>query len=143
MTGLQAWEDTHRMAETLFDRIFSQQGLLPRDTFHPHVREPLVDIEEKKNAFVTTIEMPGMDADSIEVSTDDRSMEVRAEREKEKTAKKKGMYRQERRYTGFYRYMTLPQGADGSKAAAKYKKGLLTITLPKRKLLKTKKVKVT
>ena len=53
--------------------------------------------------------------------------------------KKKGMFRLERSFAGFYRSFALPNNVDSDKANAEYKDGVLKITVPKLKVEEKKK----
>jgi HSP20 family protein len=55
---------------------------------------------------------------------------VRNRRKKEE--KKKDYYLRERNYGSFERSFGLPDGVDADKIEAKFKKGVLTVTLPKK-----------
>jgi HSP20 family molecular chaperone IbpA len=50
----------------------------------------------------------------------------------EKEEKEKDYYVSERRYGSFHRYFQLPEGVDTDKIEASFKKGVLTVTLPKK-----------
>jgi len=52
--------------------------------------------------------------------------------ESKKEEKRKGYHLKERRFGSFERYFAVPEGVDTDKIEANFKKGLLTVTLPKR-----------
>jgi HSP20 family protein len=57
--------------------------------------------------------------------------------------KKRGMYRYERKYSGFYRFIALPDGVDTDSIKASYKNGVLEVRVPKtEEKKKSRKVKV-
>ena len=56
---------------------------------------------------------------------------IRGEKKEEKEEKKRDYYLSERRYGSFERRFQLPDGVDSDKIEAAFKKGLLTVTLPK------------
>lgn len=56
---------------------------------------------------------------------------VRGEKKAENEERKKGYYFSERSYGSLYRSIPLPPGVDGSKAEAQFRKGVLTVTVPK------------
>jgi HSP20 family protein len=93
---------------------------------------PAVDIAEKDNAYEVTAELPGMDEKNIEVKLTDGSLMIKGEKQEEKEEKKKDYYLHERRFGSFERQFPLPEGVDTDKIAASFKKGVLTITLPKK-----------
>ena len=67
---------------------------------------------------------------------------ISGERKYEKEEKDKKYHRMERAYGSFLRSFTLPEDADGSKVAAEYKDGILTVHLPKSEKAKPKSIDV-
>ena len=92
---------------------------------------PAVDIAEKDKAYEVTAELPGMDENNIEVKVASGMLTIRGEKKEEKEEKKKDYYHSERRYGSFERRFQIPDGVDTSKIEANFKKGVLTVTLPK------------
>jgi len=93
--------------------------------------EPSVDIVEKDNAFEVTAELPGLDEKNVEVKLVDGGLTIKGEKQEEKEEKKKSYYLHERHYGAFERSFTVPEGVDTDKIEATFKKGVLTVTLPK------------
>ena len=58
-------------------------------------------------------------------------MTIKGEKRDEKEEKKKDYYLSERRYGSFQRTFRVPDGVDADKIDASFKKGVLTVTLPK------------
>jgi HSP20 family protein len=56
---------------------------------------------------------------------------IKGEKKMEKEEKKKDFYRRERSYGSFKRSIPLPMDVDTEKVDATFKKGVLTIRLPK------------
>ena len=92
---------------------------------------PAVDIAEKDNAYEVTAELPGMDEKSVEVKYSDGMLTIKGEKEEATEEKKKDYHLSERRYGSFQRSFSVPSGIDGDKIDASFKKGVLTVTLPK------------
>ena len=92
---------------------------------------PSTDVSETDEAVEVAIELPGMDEKDIDVSLSDGVLTIRGEKKAEKEERKKGYYLSERSYGSFYRSIPLPPGVDGTKAEARFKKGVLTVTVPK------------
>ena len=59
-------------------------------------------------------------------------MTIKGERQEEKEEKKKDYYLRERSFGSFERSFGLPEGVDADKIEASFKKGVLTLTLPKK-----------
>jgi len=92
---------------------------------------PAVDIAERDDAYEITAELPGMDEKDIELTVSEGTLTIKGEKSEEKEEKKKDYYVSERRYGSFQRSFGLPDGVDPDKIEAAFKKGVLTITLPK------------
>ncbi|MCK6453045.1 MAG: Hsp20/alpha crystallin family protein [Alphaproteobacteria bacterium] len=92
---------------------------------------PAVDIVEKDKAYEITAELPGMDEKNVEVTFSEGMLTIKGEKQEEKEEKKKDYYLSERRYGSFHRSMRVPEGIDADKIEAGFKKGVLTVTLPK------------
>ncbi|POR47113.1 Hsp20/alpha crystallin family protein [Bosea psychrotolerans] len=93
---------------------------------------PAVDIVEKDNAYEVTAELPGMDEKNIEVKLDNGGLTIRGEKQEEKEEKRKGYHLHERSFGSFERFFAVPEGVDADKIEASFRKGLLTVTLPKK-----------
>ena len=94
-------------------------------------KTPAVDIVEKDNAYEISAELPGMDEKDVEVKLVGDLLTIKGERQEEKEEKGKDYYLRERRSGSFERRFRAPEGIDSDKISATFKKGLLTITLPK------------
>jgi HSP20 family protein len=92
---------------------------------------PAIDIVEKDNAFEVTAELPGLDANNIDLQFADGVLTIKGEKSEEKEETTKDRYVSERRYGSFRRTLQVPESVDPDKIEASYKSGVLTITLPK------------
>jgi HSP20 family protein len=92
---------------------------------------PAVDVAETDKAYEITAELPGIDEKNIEVKLADGALTIKGEKREEKEEKKKDYYLSERSYGSFQRSFQVPEGVDTDKIEASFKKGVLTVTLPK------------
>jgi HSP20 family protein len=92
---------------------------------------PAVDVVEKDRAYEVTAELPGLDEKNVEVKVANGTLTIKGEKSEEKEEKRKDYYLSERRFGSFERRFQIPQGVDASKIEANFKKGVLTVTLPK------------
>ena len=92
---------------------------------------PPVDIVEKEHAYEISAELPGMDESNIDVKVANGMLAIKGEKKEDKEEKKKDYYLSERRYGSFERRFSVPEGVDTNKIEANFKKGVLTVTLPK------------
>lgn len=124
---------------TLFDNFFRGFELEP---FKGHLGafSPSIDVKESDKDISVTAELPGLDDKDIDVSLSRDSLTIRGEKKEEKEEKGKDYYRMERSFGSFSRTIALPAEIDVNKVKAEFKKGLLTVTLPKtEKAVKEKK----
>ncbi len=135
----QPFERLRRQMDRLFDE-FDWRSPFRRSVFdiEPLWRRelswaatPAVDIAEKDKAYEVTAELPGMDEKNIEVNVANGMLTIKGEKKEEKEEKRKDYYHSERRYGSFERRFQIPEGVDTSKIEANFKKGVLTVTLPK------------
>ena len=93
---------------------------------------PAVDIAESEKAYELTAELPGMDEKNIEVKVANGNLIIKGEKREEKEETKKDYYMRERNFGSFERRFEMPEGVDADKIEASFKKGVLTLTLPKK-----------
>ena len=122
--GRDSWRSPFR--QSMFD---VEPFWKPEMTF---VGAPAVDIAEKDNAFEITADLPGLDEKNVEVQLSNGNLTIKGEKKEEKEEKKKDFYLHERRFGSFERTFGVPDGVDTDKIEANFKKGVLTITLPKK-----------
>jgi len=101
---------------------------------------PKIDVKDKKNEIIVKAELPGITEEDLDVEVCDGVMTISGEKKEEKEEEKEGYYYKESHSGSFSRSFTLPSEVDEDKADADMDKGVLTITLPKIKPKKAKKV---
>lgn len=92
---------------------------------------PAVNIAETDKAYEITAELPGMDEKNVDVSLANGGLTIKGEKREEKEEKNKGYHLQERSFGSFERYFRVPEGVEADKIEATFKKGVLTVVLPK------------
>jgi len=87
---------------------------------------------------------PGIDTSKLEVSVDRGVLTISGERSTElpEAAEKVSVYADERFSGPFRRAISLPEDADSSRIDAKYRDGILRITVPKRENAKPRRIEV-
>lgn len=105
---------------------------------------PKVDVEETDNEIRVTANVPGIDPQNVnvEVGDDYLSLSGKIEKESKEENKKGKVYRYEREYGEFRREFALPARVKKDGIVAKFKNGVLTVTLPKSEEEIKKRVKV-
>jgi len=123
--------DLHRGMNRAFSGVGG--GLAPHDggaLVEGSWTAPL-DVYETKDRWVVKAELPGLDEKAVEVTLDGDLLTIRGEKKAEHEERDKNYFRMERAYGSFQRTVTLPGDIDREKIDASFKKGVLTITLPK------------
>ena len=110
--------------------LFATEPVFSRGLTRTHM--PAVDVVESEKTYEVTAELPGIDEKNIEVKVANGILTMRGEKQEEKEEKKKDYYLQERHYGSFERSFEIPEGVDPDKIEAIFKKGVLTVTLPKK-----------
>jgi len=123
----------HREMDRLFEDFFRGDTPWPLS----HLRgtggafSPSVDVRETDAELVVSAELPGIDEKDLEIDLGDDGLTIRGEKKEEHEERKEGLYRAERSYGSFQRFVPLPTAIVADKATAEFKNGVLTITLPK------------
>lgn len=129
--------------DSLFESFFRGFDLKPFENrlggFNPKV-----DVTENDKEIKISAELPGMDEKDIDVSLQKDVLTIKGEKKEEKEDKGKDYYRMERSYGSFSRSVPLQVDVETDKIEAKFKKGVLSITLPKtaKAVAETKKIAV-
>lgn len=131
----------HEEMDRLFDNFFNGEARwsvsrpLTAQGDVAALLRPQLDIAESKDAYSISVELPGVDPKNIELSADDETLTIRAEKQR---VKKEGddneaqFHRIERSVGRFERMLTLPVDADADKISAEYNNGVLEISIPRR-----------
>lgn len=106
---------------------------------------PRVDINEKKDTYEITAELPGVKKEDIGVKLENGVLSIEAETKQESKEEEGGkVIRQERRYGKFYRSFDLGAQVQESDVRAEFKDGVLKIVAPhaREQKIETKKISI-
>ncbi len=103
---------------------------------------PAVDVKETADQIVVKAEVPGIDAKDINISVTGDVLTIKGEKKSEREEKDENYHVVERSYGSFSRSLVLPAAADLDKIEAKYDKGVLTVTCPKKEEVKPKAIEI-
>ena len=102
-----------------------------------------VDVAEKNGAYTVTAELPGVKKDDIHVSVDGPQVTLEAEVKREKEASQdERVLHTERVFGKVTRSFTLPQEVDEAKVEAKFRDGILELTLPQKAAAQRKQITI-
>ena len=129
----------------LVDDFF--KGFLVRPVAYEGARDALprvkVDVAEKNGAYKVTAELPGVKKEDINVAIDGAQVTLSAEVKQEKEATQdERVLHAERMFGKVTRSFTLPQELDEAKAEAKFRDGVLELTLPKKAAAQRKQISI-
>ena len=103
---------------------------------------PALDISERKDAYLVTVELPGVEAEDLEVTLEDGLLTIQGERYFAHDSSEQRFHRVERRYGAFRRSITLPAQVRAEGIQALVDNGVLQILVPKREEATPKRIKV-
>ena len=103
---------------------------------------PALDISERKDAYLVTVELPGVEADDLEITLEDGLLTIQGERHFAHDSSEQQFHRVERRYGAFRRSITLPAHVMAEGIQASFEDGVLQILVPKAEEAKAKRVQV-
>ena len=131
--GLGPFALIRRMQEDI-DRLLSSTapGQMQRETESPTSGEtmPALEAVQRGNEFVIRLDLPGVDADTVDVEISEDAVSVRGERRIEREDERDGVYISEVAYGSFERVIPLPPGAIVENATARLVNGVLEVVVP-------------
>ena len=144
MASIQRFDPFNELVDDLFKgflvRPLAYEGRGDGGALLPRAK---VDVAEKNGAYVVTAELPGVRKEDIHVSIDGAQVTLEAEVKREKEATKdERVLHSERVYGKVSRSFTLPQEVDEAKAEAKFRDGVLELTLPKKAAAQRKQISI-
>jgi HSP20 family protein len=142
ITGYHPFRDVASLqdeVERAFRQAFGERGSAsPAGAF-----SPALDVEETEEGFTLHIELPGVDAENVEVSLEENVLTIAGERRFYDERDADGFRRIERHFGRFHRAVRLPDRVDPDGVSASYRDGLLTITVPKAEEAKPRRIQIT
>ena len=90
-----------------------------------------LELQEDKTDLVIHLEIPGLNKQDISVEVLHQQLRIRGEKTVEHESSARQIHVVERAYGRFERIVPLPVAVEASQAKASYKRGVLTVVLPK------------
>jgi HSP20 family protein len=103
---------------------------------------PALDISERKDAYLVTVELPGIELDDLEITMEDGLLTIQGERHFAHDSSEQQFHRVERRYGAFRRSITLPAQVQAEQIEASFDNGVLQIVVPKMEEAKPKRIQI-
>ena len=103
---------------------------------------PALDISERKDAYLVTVELPGLKPEDLDITMEDGLLTIQGERQFTQESSEQQVHRVERRYGAFRRAITLPTHVMAEGIQASFEDGVLQILVPKAEEAKPKRIQV-
>lgn len=137
MSNITRFDPFDDLFRGFFVRPFEMGGPAPASGIR-------MDVKEEEGAYLVHAELPGVKKEDIHVTIDGNQVAISAEVKQEKEVKQgERVLRSERYFGKVSRSFQLAQDVDDTKAAAKFKDGVLELTLPKRAASANKRLAIT
>ncbi|GAB4325108.1 MAG: Hsp20/alpha crystallin family protein [Candidatus Sumerlaeia bacterium] len=125
--------------DQLFNDFFRGFGLSPlaRSPLFPSLAEgaqwfkPNLDISATDKEYTLQVELPGISEKDVQVEVSGDTLKIWGEKKLEKEDKGRDYYVVERSYGSFQRVLALPEDAKTDAIEARFKNGVMTITIPR------------
>ncbi len=100
------------------------------------------EIEEKDDEIVVRLEAPGMEKDDFDIQVEDEYLVVRGKKYAQREQSHGHYTVMETAYGEFERILELPAPVQADKAKAKYRRGVLSITLPLAETARRRRIEI-
>ncbi|QCC84393.1 Hsp20/alpha crystallin family protein [Desulfovibrio desulfuricans] len=146
-SGMPLRDEIDRIFQGLFNGMVSPWGesgrLLPANSDgREQPLTPRLDMTSDDAAYLLRIELPGVEADKVNVAVQDKELVISGEKQRETEEKNTDQYIRERVFGSFQRMLTLPDDADVEAITAAYKNGVLSVTVPRKALAESMSKKI-
>src|SRR5699024_880774 len=129
--------------DDMIQRFFDEPVLSNMPSVNSDLR-PACNIVDSKNSYSIEVEIPGIEADDIDIEIDNHILKIRGERKQETEHKDEEteIHSVEHSYGSFRRSFTLPDGINEEEISATDKNGILYINVPKSNESKVRRIKI-
>ena len=124
------------------NRLFEALAPMEQESRQQMSFMPLAEMEETENAIHLRVEIPGMDANNLDVQVTKEAVMISGDRQSKSKSQNNRMTRSEFRYGKFSRTIPLPTRIDSNNVKGDYQDGILSLELPKRKEEENKAITV-
>ena len=104
--------------------------------------KPAIEIKQTDVDIILQAEIPGLDAQDLDVEVSEEAVSIAGERKEEKYISQKGLFRSEFNYGKFRRVVPLPVSVNYREVKAELERGILKLKLPKLELETPKSIKI-
>ena len=143
LTRYEPWSLVNRLHQDL-DRLMGRDLGGNEDESLGAVSDwmPAVDVQETKDSFVITADLPGVKPEDIDITMENGVLTLRGRRSHETRTEEKGFRRVERSTGEFFRRFALPDVADADTINAQCTNGVLTVKIAKKPEVQPRRIEV-
>lgn len=140
----------HRLNGSNFADSFKEMDLIQKqlnrllsmDGYSRVGEFPPINVWTSGDNCMLTAEIPGLESEDLEISVVNETLTLRGSRKPEALQEGETYHRREREFGEFSRSLQLPFRIDSEQVQAKFKNGVLTISLPRAENDKPRKISV-
>jgi HSP20 family protein len=130
----------HEM-DRVFDSFFHDPFALLQSGFGQTGEwNPTLDVTESEDQVTVRAEIPGVKPEELDVTVTGDTLVLAGEKKESSEKKEKGYWHSESRFGAFRRQVHLPAEVDAEHVDAKYENGVVTITMKKSHVTKSKRI---
>lgn len=145
--GLNVFDEMERMFDNFSSIAWAapiRQALPSRNEFSSlfETAIPQVDVIERDGEIIIKTMLPGVEKKDLDISMTKNTVTIKGEINHEEKDEKGEYYRNEISKGSYLRTVTLPENVDEDRVKAKYKDGMLELTVPKLEISHRRNIKV-
>ncbi len=137
--SLSPWQEMERLRRDM-RRLLATMPIRP--ALSTPSSFPAMNVWTNEDGVLITAELPGIDAQEIDISVRDSTLTLRGSREPDEVEEDATYRRRERRHGRFTRVLDLPFAVEEDQVEATLNNGVLQISLPRSEADKPKKITV-
>jgi HSP20 family protein len=103
---------------------------------------PAMDVVERADSFVITLDVPGVSHDTMDLTFDQGALTIRGTRPTTEYVEEDKVYVTERTLGDFERVVRLPETVDSEHIQASFDRGVLSIVIPKAQAARPRKIAI-
>lgn len=133
------WREMEHLRREMNRRLSSAPA---RTVWQPEPCYPAMNVWLSENGAVVTAELPGFEAEDIDISVVDNALTLKGHREADLLQEGETYHRRERSCGKFERSFQLPFPVESGNVEANFERGVLNISLPRAEADKPKRIAI-
>lgn len=127
----------HDEVERMFREVTGQDAPATAGAF-----SPALDVRETTDGYALFVELPGVDAEQVEITLEENVLTIAGERPFYDEFEPDEFRRVERRFGRFHRAVRLPDRVDSGAVTARHRDGVLRIEVPRAEESKPRRIAI-